>query len=183
MVSYETVRRWGIKFVRITPADCAASSTAETMSGTWTRSSSSSPAGTLVMARRRLGWLWLRDRPEPPQDQSGQALAVAAAEEARRRAEAHDHPQVRSYEAARRKIMPKVEHRSLCARYTYSPPAGQGGMASSGSGQLTSAAAGLNGFICRQRDFVGARHQPTGGASRRPCERTVRRTGPPNAWH
>lgn len=44
---------------------------------------------------------------------SGQALADAAAEEATRRAEAHDHRyKLRSYGAARRQVMPDVEHRS-----------------------------------------------------------------------
>lgn len=43
---------------------------------------------------------------------------------------------------------------TLCSRYTYSPPAGHSGMASCGRSQLTSAAAGLNSCICRQRDIA-----------------------------
>ena len=51
--------------------------------------------------------------------------------------------------------------KTLRSRYTCSPPAGHGGMESRGRGQLTSAAAGLNAFICRQREIASAGSRKT----------------------
>lgn len=93
VVSYETSRRWGIKF----GLDCARCLRRKPpcRNDVWYLNEvvvTIARQKALVVARRRPGWICAgRNRAKPPQHQGRQALADAAVEEAGARAEAHDH--------------------------------------------------------------------------------------------
>lgn len=116
VVSYETIRRWGIKFGPDYARRLRRKQHSRNDVGTWTRSSSPSPAGntgcgapSTRMACAR------RDRPEPSQHQSGQALADLLTRLLKKQGVAPKRmitDKLRSYGAARRQVMPGVEHRS-----------------------------------------------------------------------
>lgn len=112
VVSYETILRWGRSSAPRTFDDCAGSGPAPMMFGTWTKSSSPSRQETLVGGLGSGRICSRRDRPEPPQDQGRQAPAHQATEQTWPGTKRSITGKLRSYGAAKRQVMPDVEHRA-----------------------------------------------------------------------